>query len=131
MDPFFGPLRDQGSFETIAEWLEDPTNNIPMFHRRYGDFDPDKPFIRWVEFSKLEFGPTDGLFPPAWSGTILMYCRTSTPETLKTVFAGSGIEFGEPEGYWRGEQWIWRCRFVMLPEDFPALFITQRLSEPY
>jgi hypothetical protein len=127
LDPFFQPLRDCTSFESITEWLENPQNTDQMFQRSLA-----RPgFIRTIEFQHLEFGPTDGLFPPSWAGRLIAYTCPLEPAEAFLVFRGSGIELNGPSGSWRGHNWVLRSRFHMLVDDFAAMAIADRLRDRY
>lgn len=129
LDSFFQPLRTCTSFESIAEWLEDPANNVPMFQRHF-DL-RGRNLFQWVEFRRLEFGPVDGLFARSWAGRMLAYTAALSPEQFRLVFAGSGIELGDIRGDWRGHNWVLNTGFHILTDDFAPMAMMQRLRDPY
>ena len=98
-----------GSFLELEEWI---VSNLPY---------------RFAEFREIEFGPTDNVFAQSWTARLILYSDSSCANSLQKDFSGTDIEL-TPSGYWRGHDWVWNCRAILLADDFSVMDTVRILS---
>lgn len=100
-----------GSFLELEEWI---VSNLPY---------------RFAEFREIEFGPTDNVFAQSWTARLILYSVDSPFEDqLQRDFSGTDIEL-TPQGYWRGHNWVWNCRAILLADDFHVMNVMRIMTE--